>query len=265
MPGWQFGLAPAVLAQRKQGWPETQHRGVTTRRLEIAEKVKIMGTLPPKEALEMREVFDLYDKDGTDELDWEQLKELMAALNDGIEPEPAEVQKVLQQHKIPGSKGLSFSGFTEAMLWWYQNTHEKNHIFAGATVHDRRMKAVAAAKRNSSTAEGELGKDEEVLCNKIFENYDTDRSGSISSKELRKMMTDLNGGIPPTATELKMIMWANDIDQSGYLNRYEFTKAITFWYLHTNPKATANGVEALSQVMVNPPEEKEKHSCCIIS
>eukprot|EP00659_Diplonema_papillatum_P007259 gene7259-11188_t len=216
MPGWAFGVAPAAMARQRS---HTQTRppvsgGVSTKRLNIARRVQTTGLLSTEEALELRQIFDHYDSDGTDELDKSELGELMAALNDGIEPKKEEVQEVMKLFDKSETKGLRFEEFRKAMMYWYQNTHAKDHIFANATVHERRKKAVEAVRKRTNSASHELPADERQLLSDIFDKYDIDKSNEISPAELAGMMADLNGGIPPTAEEVKLVMWSCDLGQS---------------------------------------------------
>eukprot|EP00755_Sulcionema_specki_P014323 Sspe_Gene.56358::Locus_31011_Transcript_1_1_Confidence_1.000_Length_680::g.56358::m.56358 len=214
MPGWVFGIAPAVLAHQKRTlqatWAEEQPR-VSTRRLIAARETQKTGELPAEEALLLREIFDKYDKDGTDELDKQEMRSLMAALNEGIPPTSKEVDTIMKACDLSQTNGLSFEEFQKAVLMWYQqHTSEDDHVFKNASIGERRLRAIQEAKRRTSTCEGQLGSEEDALVDQVFDRYDKDQTGQISSSELKSMMTDLNGGISPTREEVELVMWSHD-------------------------------------------------------
>eukprot|EP01065_Artemidia_motanka_P024681 TRINITY_DN2958_c0_g3_i3.p1 TRINITY_DN2958_c0_g3~~TRINITY_DN2958_c0_g3_i3.p1 ORF type:complete len:237 (+),score=69.21 TRINITY_DN2958_c0_g3_i3:276-986(+) len=200
-----------------------------------------------EEQLLLRDVFDTYDRDSSQELDKSQLRNLMAALNEGMYPTDEEVRSALERCELTKSGGLEYDEFVKAMTWWYQNTHPEDHIFAGANVHQRRMLAAQKALQSNSTKAGELEAAEQELVCEVFKKYDSDGKGQINSTELALMMQDLNGGVPPTIDEVDFVLWSNDFGQTGTLSLAEFKHAVLYWYLHTH-SGPGDAQEALTAV-----------------
>eukprot|EP00756_Hemistasia_phaeocysticola_P045517 Hpha_TRINITY_DN19267_c0_g1::TRINITY_DN19267_c0_g1_i1::g.194314::m.194314 len=285
MPAWIFGVVsqshhdakrwqdrlcePPKLPGKEEGRPV-----VSFRRIRASEKAKKTGgVLDMEEQLLLREVFDSYDRDQSQELDKAQMRDLMAGLNDGMFPTDYEVDQTMKECDASKSGGIDFEEFVKAITWWYQNTHPDDYIFNGATVHDRRMEAARQAKKFVESSGGELQGEEARLAEQVFSKYDQDKAGQINSGELTKMMTDMNSGIPPTEQEVAFLMWSNDFGQTGTLSLNEFKQAVLQWYsqTHTGPAAATDALRQAreSQVSVevrkNDKPQEKKSGCCLVS
>jgi len=292
MPAWMFAVSAGAF-QKNQRWqdrlrapPELpgKEKGrpvVSFRRLDAAEKTKKTGLLDMEEQLLLREVFDSYDRDQSQELDKMQMRDLMAALNDGMYPTDMEVHEAMAECDTSKSGGIDFAEFVKAITWWYQNTHPDDYLFKGATVHERRMEAAKQAKtfydKNLGDADVALHEAEEKLAEEVFKKYDKDGAQQINSGELKAMMTDLNSGIPPTEQELAFLMWSNDFGQTGTLSLNEFKQAVVYWYSQTHT-GSADATAALAEAQAageeedakqkedsTEPQGQQKSACCVVS
>ncbi|TPX68113.1 hypothetical protein SpCBS45565_g03346 [Spizellomyces sp. 'palustris'] len=158
-----------------------QHKTVTSK---IYEKRKsIMPTtsqrkrvdLSPAQKQEIREVFNLFDTDGSGTIDVKELKILMRAL--GFHPAPGEVEKLVAPFDVDGSPTLNLEEFLQLM-------------------------AIKLAEKDSR---------ENML--EAFRIFDIDTRGRVGLRELKRVAKDLGEDL--TDEELQMMLAECDNDGDG--------------------------------------------------
>ncbi|XP_020666300.2 centrin-2 [Pogona vitticeps] len=167
----RFGMAsnykkPALgaPAQRKKAAPKTE--------------------LTEEQKQEIREAFDLFDTDGTGNIDVKELKVAMRAL--GFEPKKDEIKKMILDIDKEGTGKISYSDFLAVMT---QKMAEKDSK-------------------------------EEIL--KAFKLFDDDETGKISFKNLKRVAKELGENL--TDEELQEMIDEADRDGDGEVNEQEFLR-----------------------------------------
>ncbi|KAJ3183397.1 Centrin-4 [Geranomyces variabilis] len=129
-----------------------------------------------KEAI--KDVFNLFDTDGSGDVDVTELQILMRAL--GLDPQPGEAEQLAATFDKDGDPTLNFDEFLQLM----------------------------------SAKMGEQDSRESML--KSFKVFDTEGRGKIGLKELRRVAQDL--GDDPTDQELLEMLRECDHDKDGEIN-----------------------------------------------
>ncbi|XP_042336222.1 centrin-2 [Sceloporus undulatus] len=151
-------------AQRKKAAPKTE--------------------LTEEQKQEIREAFDLFDTDGTGNIDVKELKVAMRAL--GFEPKKDEIKKMILDIDKEGTGKITFGDFLSVMT---QKMAEKDSK-------------------------------EEIL--KAFKLFDDDETGKISFKNLKRVAKEL--GETLTDEELQEMIDEADRDGDGEVNEQEFLR-----------------------------------------
>ncbi|CAM4600676.1 centrin-2 isoform X1 [Lepidochelys kempii] len=133
---------------------------------------------------EIREAFDLFDTDGTGNIDVKELKVAMRAL--GFEPKKEEIKKMISDIDKEGTGKISFHDFLVVMT---QKMAEKDSK-------------------------------EEIL--KAFKLFDDDETGKISFKNLKRVAKELGENL--TEEELQEMIDEADRDGDGEVNEQEFLR-----------------------------------------
>ncbi|XP_019395867.1 PREDICTED: centrin-2 [Crocodylus porosus] len=133
---------------------------------------------------EIREAFDLFDTDGTGNIDVKELKVAMRAL--GFEPKKEEIKKMISDIDKEGTGKISFHDFLAVMT---QKMAEKDSK-------------------------------EEIL--KAFKLFDDDETGKISFKNLKRVAKELGENL--TDEELQEMIDEADRDGDGEVNEQEFLR-----------------------------------------
>uniref|UniRef100_A0A8D0GMB4 Calglandulin n=1 Tax=Sphenodon punctatus TaxID=8508 RepID=A0A8D0GMB4_SPHPU len=133
---------------------------------------------------EIREAFDLFDTDGTGNIDVKELKVAMRAL--GFEPKKEEIKKMILDIDKEGTGKISFNDFLSVMT---QKMAEKDSK-------------------------------EEIL--KAFKLFDDDETGKISFKNLKRVAKELGENL--TDEELQEMIDEADRDGDGEVNEQEFLR-----------------------------------------
>ncbi|KAM8799941.1 centrin-2 [Eudromia elegans] len=133
---------------------------------------------------EIREAFDLFDADGTGNIDVKELKVAMRAL--GFEPKKEEIKKMISDIDKEGTGKISFNDFLAVMT---QKMAEKDSK-------------------------------EEIL--KAFKLFDDDETGKISFKNLKRVAKELGENL--TDEELQEMIDEADRDGDGEVNEQEFLR-----------------------------------------
>ncbi|CAH2314929.1 centrin-2 [Pelobates cultripes] len=140
--------------------------------------------LTEEQRQEIREAFDLFDTDGTGNIDVKELKVAMRAL--GFEPKKEEIKKMIADIDKEGTGKITFSDFMSAMT---QKMAEKDSK-------------------------------EEIM--KAFRLFDDDETGKISFKNLKRVAKELGENL--TDEELQEMIDEADRDGDGEVNEQEFLR-----------------------------------------
>lgn len=117
--------------------------------------------------------------------------------------------------------------------------------------------------------------DNKPIIEGVFELYDTDHSGRIDENELTRLLTILNDGLEPLASEVGWVMHKADGHGHGYLlrgshtvvdttdahdgiSRQELMYAISLWYTYQDMGVTEK-VQALNEVA-----NSKQSACCTL-
>ncbi|KAF4105152.1 uncharacterized protein cetn4 [Onychostoma macrolepis] len=140
--------------------------------------------LTEEQRQEIKEAFDLFDTDGSGNIDVKELKVAMRAL--GFEPKKEEIKKMIADIDKEGSGVISFNDFLSMMT---QKMSEKDSK-------------------------------EEIL--KAFRLFDDDCTGKISFKNLKRVAKELGENL--TDEELQEMIDEADRDGDGEINEQEFLR-----------------------------------------
>jgi len=133
---------------------------------------------------EIKEAFDLFDTDGSGEIDSKELKVAMRAL--GFEPKKEEIQKMINDVDDDGSGTIGFEEFLKMMTHKILNRDPKDEIL------------------------------------KAFRLFDDDETGAITLKNLQRVAKEL--GERMTSEELQEMIEEADRDGDGMVNEEEFLR-----------------------------------------
>ena len=160
---------------------------------------------------ELRATFDLFDKDGSGDIDVQEFGEMMSTL--GVRLPPKVVTLMFDEMDNSKDGMVQFDEFVEYMV---------THGFTSRAETDGPAEIVRY----------------------VFEILDADQSGTISAVELRSMMS--NFGATTTDHELDVTMQMFDLDGSGTITRTEFLKAIEMMHTFASSKK-----ESKRRVVIN--------------
>jgi len=132
----------------------------------------------------IKEAFDLFDTDGSGEIDSKELKVAMRAL--GFEPKKEEIQKMISDVDDDGSGTIGYEEFLKMMTHKILNRDPKDEIL------------------------------------KAFRLFDDDETGKISFKNLKRVAKEL--GERMTDEELQEMIDEADRDGDGEVNEEEFLR-----------------------------------------
>ena len=62
---------------------------------------------------------------------------------------------------------------------------------------------------------------EQVRIESAFDKFDLDNDGHLNTKEVSKLMQELNDGVSPTPEEVNHVMRRADVNRNGLLERAE--------------------------------------------
>merc|ERR1719219_562296 len=140
--------------------------------------------LTEEQKQEIREAFDLFDTDGSGNIDAKELKVAMRAL--GFEPKKDEIKKMIADIDKDGSGTIDFQEFLEMM----------------------------------TTKMSEKDSREEIL--KAFRLFDDDETGFITLKNLRRVSKEIGENM--SDEELQEMIDEADRDGDGQINEDEFLR-----------------------------------------
>ncbi|KAA1087195.1 Calcium-binding component of the spindle pole body (SPB) half-bridge [Puccinia graminis f. sp. tritici] len=142
----------------------------------------MLRELTEEQKMEIKEAFELFDTDKDGAIDYHELKVAMRAL--GFELKKPEILKILRDHDKQGQGLIEFNEFDKVMTEKIQ-------------ARDPR---------------------EEIL--RAFKLFDTDNTGKISLRDLRKISKELGENLDEE--ELTAMIEEFDLDQDGEINEQEF-------------------------------------------
>ncbi|KAL2016602.1 hypothetical protein VTK56DRAFT_3259 [Thermocarpiscus australiensis] len=138
--------------------------------------------LPTHQIAQYKEVFEVFDRDGSGVITADELGHVMREL--GLHPSNRELQDLINEADVSGDGALSFDEFLAVMS------------------HSAR----------------ELDTEQELL--NAFRVFDQDGSGSISSEELRSVLESLGEDL--TEDEVSEMIKLADRDGDGHIDYCEF-------------------------------------------
>jgi len=138
--------------------------------------------LDDKQKQEIKEAFDLFDTDGSGNIDLKELTIAMKAL--GCEPKPGEIEKMIADVDDDGGGEIGFDEFLKMM------THKI------------------------------LNKDPKEDMLKAFRLFDDDSTGFVTFKNLKRVAKETNQTLDDT--ELEEMLTDADKDGDGQLNEEEW-------------------------------------------
>jgi Ca2+-binding EF-hand superfamily protein len=179
------------------------------------------------------EVFDKYDEEKTGELNQEQLKLVLKYLH--LVTKASDFEKVLKKYDKEGKGTLNKSQFTKMV-------HDLRRFKAARAAKKaaaEEAKAAAAApdsterrstKREGSTAERSThntrhtAPDTQEDIDAMFDKYDEEKTGEISSENLSKALKHLH--LVTKASDFEKVLKKYDKEGKGSMNRAQFAKLV---------------------------------------
>uniref|UniRef100_A0A8B9UA33 EF-hand domain-containing protein n=1 Tax=Anas zonorhyncha TaxID=75864 RepID=A0A8B9UA33_9AVES len=143
--------------------------------------------LSDQQRLQLREAFDLFDADGSGQMDVRDLKITMRAL--GCELRKEEMRKIISQVDEEGSGKINFESFLQVMAQKMAEPYSKKEILKG------------------------------------FKLFDCDGTGKISFEKLKLVATEVGEDI--TDEELQVMIDEADVDGDGEVDQQEFLRILT--------------------------------------
>lgn len=146
----------------------------------------------------------------------------------------AELKQLIKKYDTNGSGQLEADQLKEFL----KSLAEKN----GQTVYDDEVKYIM--DRYDKNAGGGIGSDEiagAIFCfechmrtktkfDPLFDKYDTRKDGKLNKDELKKLLEELNQGVPVSDEDVDYVMKEADLLGSGSVERPELARAVALWY-----------------------------------
>ncbi|XP_040428064.1 caltractin-like [Cygnus olor] len=143
--------------------------------------------LSDQQRLQLREAFDLFDADGSGQMDVRGLKITVRAL--GCELRKEEMKRIISQVDEEGSGKINFESFLQVMAQKMAEPYSEKEILKG------------------------------------FKLFDYDGTGKISFEKLKLVATEVGEDI--TDEELKEMIDEADADGDGEVDQQEFLRILT--------------------------------------
>eukprot|EP00409_Alexandrium_fundyense_P000877 CAMPEP_0185913188 /NCGR_PEP_ID=MMETSP0196C-20130402/42946_1 /TAXON_ID=2932 /ORGANISM="Alexandrium fundyense, Strain CCMP1719" /LENGTH=209 /DNA_ID=CAMNT_0028634525 /DNA_START=97 /DNA_END=726 /DNA_ORIENTATION=- len=186
--------------------------------------------LTEEQKQEIKEAFDLFDTDGSGEIDSKELKVAMRAL--GFEPKKEEIQKMISDVDDDGSGTIGYEEFLKMMTHKILNRDPKDEILK-AFQKEEIQKMISDVDDDGSGTIGYeeflkmmthkiLNRDPKDEILKAFRLFDDDETGKISFKNLKRVAKEL--GERMTDEELQEMVDEADRDGDGEVNEEEFLR-----------------------------------------
>ncbi|XP_047926705.1 uncharacterized protein [Anser cygnoides] len=163
--------------------------------------------LSDQQRLQLREAFDLFDADGSGQMDVRGLKITMRAL--GCELRKEEMKRIISQVDEEGSGKINFESFLQVMA----------QKMVCEPSWSKRLKFLLP----NFTMQAEPYSEKEIL--KGFKLFDYDGTGKISFEKLKLVATEVGEDI--TDEELQEMIDEADADGDGEVDQQEFLRILT--------------------------------------
>ncbi|EER97743.1 probable calcium-binding protein CML32 [Sorghum bicolor] len=165
-------------------------------------------------AVRLRRVFDLFDRNGDGEITVDELAQALDAL--GLDADRAGLAATVGAYVPDGAAGLRFEDF------------DKLHRALG----DAFFGALADHQDDAADAGGKKGEEDEQEMREAFKVFDVDGDGFISAAELQTVLKKL--GLPEASSmaNVREMITNVDRDSDGRVDFSEFKcmmKGITVW------------------------------------
>ncbi|TPX61945.1 hypothetical protein PhCBS80983_g00835 [Powellomyces hirtus] len=159
--------------------------------------VKARSEMSSEQKQAIRDVFNLFDTDGSGDVDVTELQILMRAL--GLDPKPGEAEILAATFDKDGDPTLNFEEFLQLMSTKMASTA----ILSESDI-----------KLNQPDLQVEEDSRESML--KSFQVFDIDDRGKIGLRELKRVAKEL--GEDPSDSELMAMLAECDYDKDGEIN-----------------------------------------------
>merc|ERR1719231_2241278 len=145
--------------------------------------------LDEKEKQEIKEAFDLFDVDGSGNIDLKELTVAMKAL--GCEPKPGELEKMMAEVDDDGGGEIGYDEFLKMMTNKILNKDPKDDMLKAFKLFDDDETGKVSFKNIKRVAK-ETGQtlDEDEL-QEMFDDADKDQDGVLNEEEWLAMMKKL--------------------------------------------------------------------------
>jgi len=184
--GWAMGISQSSPSSSglRTRWSSPAKKQASTAAEHNA--LRHVDLLTAEHLSAFRDAFDAFDSDGSGEIDRVELRKVLVAL--GSDASDAELEDMMNLADVNHSGTIDFWEFSTLMCY------KMNESDPGKALH------------------------------LAFEVFDEDRSGSISSKEIKKLMRSL--GEPVSDSSINAFMAKADMDGSGDVNYEEFANVV---------------------------------------
>ena len=151
---------------------------------------KARNELTEEQKQEIKEAFDLFDTDGSGNIDQKELKVAMRAL--GFEPKTAEIKKMIQDVDKDGSGVIDYNEFCDMMTAKMAERDPKEEMAKAFRLFDDDNTNKISFKNLKRVAKelGENMTDDEIQ--EMIDEADRDGDGEISEEEFYRIMRKTN-------------------------------------------------------------------------
>ncbi|CAF0764636.1 unnamed protein product [Rotaria sordida] len=147
---------------------------------------KNQGNLSNRQMKDLRDAFDLFDRDKSGTISLSELEQVLIALN--FKPTDSLVRKVMKEMDIDGNGSVEFDEFVKVM----KNVYERKFT------------------------------DDEMR--RVFKCFDIDGSGYVTADELHEILKRLNRDI--SKNQIREVINEVDMDHDGKISYEEFVHII---------------------------------------
>ncbi len=146
--------------------------------------------LTEEQKQEIKEAFDLFDTDGSGNIDQKELKVAMRAL--GFEPKREEIKKLISEVDKDGSGVIDFPEFLEMMTAKMADRDPQEEMLKAFRLFDDDETGKISFKNLKRVAKelGENMTDDEIM--EMIEEADRDGDGEIGEQEFMRIMRKTN-------------------------------------------------------------------------
>ena len=146
--------------------------------------------LTEEQKQEIKEAFDLFDTDGSGNIDSKELKVAMRAL--GFEPKREEIKQLISQVSKDGSGVIDYPEFLDMMSAKMQERDPKEEMMKAFRLFDDDETGKISFKNLKRVAKelGENMTDDEIA--EMIEEADRDGDGEIGEEEFMRIMRKTN-------------------------------------------------------------------------